>query len=118
MNSGWHVVALTEAFLKDCAAAGLSEAEVSEIVEQVSRSPQSGDLIRGSGGARKVRVAGRGKGKSGGHRLITAYFGADAPVYALVLYGKGERSNLSQGEINALRELLSEVKRYWKERKT
>jgi hypothetical protein len=59
----------------------------------------------------------RGKGKSGGFRLITAFVSADAPVYALALYAKGERANLSQAEIKALRGLLIGVKRYWKERR-
>jgi hypothetical protein len=31
----------------------------------------AGDLIVGSGGLRKVRVAGRGKGKSRGYRVVT-----------------------------------------------
>ncbi|MCX7304421.1 MAG: hypothetical protein NTV73_08780 [Hyphomicrobiales bacterium] len=36
-----------------------------------------GDIMPGTGGARKLRFAGRGKGKSGGYRIITFYADAD-----------------------------------------
>lgn len=62
-------------------------------------------MIAGTGGCRKVRWAGRGKGKSGGYRTITFYSGAVMPVYLLTVFGKGEKSNLSAAECNALRVL-------------
>lgn len=37
-----------------------------------------------------------GKGKSGGYRVITAYFGMDVPVYLIAMLSKGERSNFSR----------------------
>jgi hypothetical protein len=112
----WRVVALTENFLKDCDAAGLGEQQITEIVDRVAKNPLDGDLIRGAGGARKVRVARRGGGKSSGFRLITAYVGGNVPVYLFALYAKGERATLNQADVNALRDLLNAVKRYWKER--
>jgi hypothetical protein len=78
-----HVVAELPQFLRDVAAAGLSANEHQAIIDAIAAEPLRGDEIRGSGGVRKIRFAGRGKGKSGGYRVVTAYFGAGAPVYLI-----------------------------------
>jgi hypothetical protein len=44
----------------------LSEAERIAIVDWLAANPTAGDLIVGTGGARKLRWAAKGKGKSGG----------------------------------------------------
>jgi hypothetical protein len=49
-------------------AAGLSSSGVDRIVDYSARHPDAGDAIPGTGGARKLRFAGRGKG---GYRVIT-----------------------------------------------
>jgi hypothetical protein len=56
-------------FLSDAKGAGLSEDERAKVINRVASNPTAGDLIPGTGGARKVRFAGRGKGKSGGYVL-------------------------------------------------
>ena len=55
------------------------------------------------GGARKVRVARRGGGKSGGYRVITYYADADRPVFLLTVISKGQQSNLTKAQTNALK---------------
>lgn len=72
--------------------------EMSEVVDMLAADPTCGDVIRGSGGCRKVRVAGRGKGKSGGYRVVTFFSGPDIPAFLLTVFGKGERSNLTDAE--------------------
>jgi hypothetical protein len=86
-------------------SAGLSGGDVSRIVDYFARRPDAGDLIPGTGGARKVRFAGRGKGKSGGYRVITFYSGADLPVFLLTVFSKGERTDLTRSERNTLAQL-------------
>ena len=68
-----------------------------------------GVLMPGTGGARKIRVAGRGKGKSGGYRVVTYYAASDVPVFLLTVINKGEKANLSKAEQNALRVELSAI---------
>ena len=63
-------------------------------------------VIVGSGGARKIRFAARGRGKSGGYRVVTYYGGDDLPVFLLNAFKKGDRVNLSKAEINELRDEL------------
>ncbi|OHC83162.1 MAG: hypothetical protein A3G73_03315 [Rhodospirillales bacterium RIFCSPLOWO2_12_FULL_67_15] len=65
-------------------------------------------------GARKVRFAGRGKGKSGGYRVITFFSGPDIPVFLLNVFAKGDKADLSQGERNALRAVLGELVDWYK----
>jgi hypothetical protein len=96
MREGVHTVVETPAYLADARAAGLTEAEREAIVEMVAKNPEAGDEIAGSGGARKVRVAGRGKGKSGGYRAISFYSGKDIPVFLLTIYIEGRESEPEQ----------------------
>ncbi len=112
-----HTVAETARFIRDAEEAGVTEEERAALVEAVAADPAQGDEVQGSGGVRKVRSAGRGKGKSGGFRAMVAYLGEDAPVYLLALLSKGERANFSAREVAALKEATTALKRAWRERK-
>jgi hypothetical protein len=81
----------------------MTDDEVSALVEYLAANPTAGDVIPGTGGCRKLRWAGRGKGKSGGYRTITFYTGALSPVYLLTVFGKGAKANLSKVECNELK---------------
>lgn len=85
----------------------MSEDEHAVIVASVAREPDQGVVMPETGGARKVRFAGRGKGKSGGYRLIFYPAPPDVPVLMLALINKGERANLSKAERNELRKELA-----------
>lgn len=111
-----HVVAELPQFVRDTAAAGISEEQRRVIIDTIAADPRMGDEIRGSGGVRKVRFSGRGKGKSGGYRVVTAYFGPAAPVYLVALLSKGDRGNFSASEIAGFKALTSEIGRYWRRR--
>jgi hypothetical protein len=73
----------------------LSTEEHEELLFFLALHPQSGDEIPGTGGVRKVRYAARGKGKSGGVRVIYYFFDEANPLYAIFLYGKNEQANLT-----------------------
>jgi len=73
----------------------LSIEEHEELVFYLALHPQSGDEIPGTGGVRKMRFAARGKGKSGGVRVIYYFFDEVNPLYAIYLYGKNEQVNLT-----------------------
>lgn len=95
----------TPAYLSAAKDAGMTEAEMAEAVDTVAKNPLAGDLLPGTGGCRKVRIAGRGKGKSGGYRVVTFFGGYGVPVFLLTVFSKGERANLSHAERNALGKL-------------
>lgn len=111
-----HTVAELHTFVKAAAEAGMTADEVMTLVDYLSENPTAGDEIPGTGGCRKVRVAGRGKGKSGGYRTITFYTGRDLPVFLITVFGKGEKSNLTQGERNQLRDFTKAIVNEYKKR--
>jgi hypothetical protein len=83
-----------------------------EIQKKILAEPESGDLIPGTGGIRKVRIADprQSKGKSGGLRVLYLDLPARRRTYLLTLYGKGEKENISPGEKKILRELVCILK--------
>ena len=95
----------TAAYLAAADDAGMTADERERAIQIVATDPAAGDLMVGTGGCRKFRLAGRSKGKSGGYRVITYFGRADAPVYLLTVFSKGERSNLTKTECNALARL-------------
>ena len=104
-----HAVCETHAFRRAAAKAGMSEDDIFALVGYLAENPTAGDVIVGTGGCRKLRWAGRGKGKSGGYRTITFYSGAMMPLYLLTVFGKGEKANLSDAECNALRTMTKAI---------
>ena len=110
-----QTVVETPDYLRDARAAGMGDDERRSIVDHVAVSPTAGDLIVGSGGARKIGFAAPGRGKSGGYRVVTYYGGGELPVFLLNVFKKGERVNLSKAEINELREELSHLAREYRE---
>ena len=76
----------------------MSEAEREAAVIFLAEHPQAGEMIEGSGGARKVRIAREGKGKSGGYRIVAYYRDADTPVFLLTVISKGQRADLTAGQ--------------------
>jgi len=98
-----QTVIRTPIFLSDAKAAGLSDGEQNDIVSEISKDPTAGALMEGTGGCRKLRFAGKGKGKRGGFRTVHYYAGDDVPVLLLALIDKSEDENLSKAERNALR---------------
>ncbi|WP_353884621.1 type II toxin-antitoxin system RelE/ParE family toxin [uncultured Pleomorphomonas sp.] len=76
-----HTICETHAFRRAADQAGMTEEERSELISFLADNPMAGDEIVGTGGCRKLRVAGRGKGKSGGYRTITFFSGNMLPVF-------------------------------------
>ncbi len=87
----------------------LSEAERRALIDHVAANPDAGAVMVGTGGARKLRWAARGRGKSGGVRVITFYSGPPVPVFLLTVFGKGEKIDLTRAERNELRRVLGRL---------
>lgn len=95
----------TERFLKD-ARPLMSDSERGEFVAYVGMNPDSGELIPGTGGVRKVRWGLPGRGKRGGARVIYYYHNEHMPVFLLAAYAKNEKANLNHAERNAIKRLV------------
>ena len=57
-------------------------------------NPVVGDIVRGSGGVRKVRWASTGKGKRGGIRIMYYWKKSDDEIWLLTLYSKNEKATI------------------------
>jgi hypothetical protein len=112
-----HTVAETDGFLRDAKSLRLTEDERDTIVNYMAAYPQEGDEVSGTGGARKVRFPGKGKGKSGGYRVFTFYSGEDIPVFLMRIISKGDRENLTPAQHNDLKADLSMIVKGYRERK-
>ena len=91
----------------------LAEDERKEIVHCLAAHPSAGVLIQGTGGVRKLRWTGEGRGKSGGVRVIYYFHSEHMPLYLLTMFAKNERANLSAAERNALGRLVDELVSIW-----
>jgi hypothetical protein len=91
----------------------MNEAEIVRLVDYLAVNPDAGDAIVGTGGCRKVRFAGRGKGKSGGYRIVTFYSGPEIPVFLFYAYSKADRSDLDGKQRNALKAVTKEIVDLW-----
>ena len=69
--------------------------------------PESGAIIKGSGGVRKIRWRSGGKGKSGGVRVIYYWATASDQIFMLTLYGKSEKDDLSSADLRVVVRLLA-----------
>jgi hypothetical protein len=104
-----HTVIETPDYLQDAKDAGLSGGEMAAIIQIIASDPKAGDVMVGTGGARKLRFAASGKGKRGGVRTVHYFGGDDVPVFMLAVIKKGDRDNLSKAECNALRKELQGI---------
>ena len=88
----------------------MDEAERSELVDFLARNPLAGDVIKETGGVRKIRWARPGAGKSGGFRAVYFFYDEDAPIYAILAYGKGQQAELSPKQRQAAAKFVHELK--------
>lgn len=72
----------------------LSDDEYLELQLSLVANPEAGDLVRGSGGLRKLRWRVAGRGKSGGIRVIYYLRSQQGQMWMLTLYAKNEEENI------------------------
>jgi hypothetical protein len=108
-----HTVVETTAYLSAARDAGMDEGEMEAVVNILAADPEAGAIMPRCGGARKLRVAKPGRGKSGGYRVVTYYGGLGVPVFLLTVFGKGEKDNLSDAEKNALAKLTKRLRDHY-----
>jgi hypothetical protein len=73
----------------------LTTDEQEDLIFYLALHAELGDEIPGTGGVRKLRFAARSKGKSGGVRVIYYFFDQENPLYALLVFGKNEQTDMS-----------------------
>ena len=102
-----RTVAETPLFVK-YASEVWTEAERQTFVNWIAANPESGDLIPGSGGCRKVRWSTAGTGKRGGARVIY-FLEHEHIIWLLIVYKKAKFDNLPTEFLSALRKGIEDA---------
>ena len=83
-------------FIKRAKAVGMSDDDRTDIITTLAADPEAGVSL--GGGLRKVRVARRDGGKSGGYRVLHFYRAPNMPLFLLTVFAKNEKANLTPSE--------------------
>ena len=75
---------------------------------RLAADPEAGVLIPGTGGLRKIRWGGSGRGKRGGVRVIYYWAGAQETILLLMMFAKNEQSDLTQKQKVILRLIVKD----------
>ena len=90
-------------------AARLLDAESYRLLQlRLVADPEAGNLIPGTGGLRKIRWQGSGRGKRGGVRVIYYWAVRDEVVLMLLMYPKREKDDLTADQKKVLAALVRE----------
>lgn len=96
----------TPNFTADIVAHG-AESELAALQQELMVNPTRGDLIKGSGGFRKIRMKRKGGGKSGGYRVIYYLVSCDSILFTH-LYAKNKQANLTSDQLKELKNIITE----------
>jgi hypothetical protein len=90
----------------------LTDDEYRALQNSLLKRPEQGNVIKGSGGIRKLRCAAKGKGKSGGIRVIYYWITTQRQILLLLAYPKNKQDDLTDAELAMLRALVEKELKY------
>ncbi|MFZ1694955.1 MAG: type II toxin-antitoxin system RelE/ParE family toxin [Flavobacteriales bacterium] len=82
--------------------------ELAALVVALSQDPEVGTALGGGSFKIRLAIASKGKGKSGGGRVVTHVKVVSSRVYLLAIYDKSEKDTLSDKELDSLLRLIPE----------
>lgn len=97
-------------FTKRWEEIGLSDNELRQLQIALLKNPESGPVMEGTGGIRKVRFPLENRGKSGSVRVCYVDFAEYEITYLITAFTKNEQENLSDAEKNTLRKLVKALR--------
>jgi len=86
----------------------VSDDEYAEFQNDLIENPELGDIIKKSGGIRKVRMAANGKGKSGGARVLYYWIKDEDQIFMLLAYSKSDMENITDTQLQVLNKIVTE----------
>jgi hypothetical protein len=86
----------------------ITDDEYAELKFALIQRPEQGAVIPGSGGIRKIRWAGSGRGKRGGIRVIYYWQVDEHQIFMLLAYAKNTQDNLTPAQLTILRKLVEQ----------
>ncbi len=101
----------TKPFLASWKAMGLDNDSLKTLEEMLLENPKIGEVIQGTGGARKMRIQLDCRGKSGGGRVIYLDVFEKEKLYLLFAYPKNVQENLTMEQKKAIKALVDAIKK-------
>lgn len=86
----------------------LTDEEYRNLQNELISRPEGGDVIRGSGGLRKMRWRISGRGKRGGVRVIYYWDPSFKRILMLFVYPKNVQDNLTHEQLKVLKSLIEQ----------
>ena len=84
----------------------LSDDEYAALQLSLAVNPEAGDVIKGTGGVRKLRWAGSGRGKRGGLRVIYYLRLQNGQIWLLTVYAKNVKDSIPASVLKKIKEEL------------
>lgn len=85
----------------------LSDDQYADLQRTLIADPEAGDVIRGTGGVRKLRWGIAGRGKRGGVRIIYYLRAQQGQIWMLTLYAKNEEQTIPAHVLRKIREEIN-----------
>ena len=101
----------TAPFQRSWKAMGLNDTDQKLLEAALLQNPQLGDVIEGTGGARKIHIQLEGRGKSGGGRMIYVDVFELEKLYFLLAYPKNVQDNLTPDQKKMIRKLVEAIQK-------
>ena len=101
----------TEPFNRSWKAMGLSDDDAKVLETILLANPRAGDVIEGTGGARKIRIQMENRGKSGGGRVIYVDVFEKEKLYLLLAYPKSVQDDMTPEQKKQVKKLVDAIKK-------
>lgn len=101
----------TEPFRRCWKAMGLIDKDLPILENALLENPHIGDVIEGTGGARKMRIQLDGRGKSGGGRVIYLDVFEKEHLYLLFAYPKNVQEDLSPEQKKNIKSMIEAIRK-------
>ena len=82
------------------------KSDLAELIDALEENPMQGKPVGKDCYKIRLAITTKGKGKSGGARVITHVYVAGRLVYLLSIYDKSDQENISDKELEALLKLI------------
>ena len=99
----------TPIFTQELKTSGVPDDDYRDLQVQIVANPETGALIQSTGGARKIRMKGKGGGKSGGCRIIYYWKRRSQQVFMLLIYSKSKQENLTSEQKKSLKKIIDGI---------
>ena len=96
-------------FSSVCKVIGIDDYAMQKVESTLLLNPETGDMVEGTGGARKMRIRLEGRGKRSGGRVI--YYDTGTVIHFLLVYTKRMQADLSHDQKEAIHKITRSIRK-------